>query len=521
MESDLKTAEYNESKIKDTFDYNEYIDDFDYLYYRKKENIKNDPGSTKFKMIHLNKVTLETVVPEEPQEKHDKPNDSHYEKELERISNEIDNHNKNIDELYKKKEFEKSGKNPELMNLNKELTEYNAKIADLNAKIQKLEMQVEKPKSNEKKIRDEREKIEKELDYKNLERLTAAIEEIQERLGFGQITITEEKILLEKKKKLEAQIPGCKRLSEARDEQRKLRDENKVLFDDIKKLKKECKDLRDARTKIFDKKNKLKPLITENKNEVEEIKKQIFSIHEEIKKLENKYYEVNNEWTEKWRKFEDYMEVVTYIREVKKKQNDIRKREEKLKKKAEKDAKKEGTTTGEVEINIQKSDDTLDTKTCKDLISYFQATLPNKQNENSENANKQANLISDKLNEDLKKGLITVVDRDTLNSEQEIGISSGKEKKKEKGPKVSKRDQKTLNSNLLILGVDISAQIKSIGLNPPEKKSEVEAFIKVLEAKLEELKKQKPVEIPVNSQPPKTNEVKETKEAKKEGIEQK
>ncbi len=87
----------------------------------------------------------------------------------------------------------------------------------------------------------------------------------------------------------------------------------------------------------------------------------------------------------------------------------------------------------------------------------------------------------------MKKGLIEIVDRNILHNDQEIGIP-GKGKKKEKGPKISKREQKVLNSDLLVLGVDVSSQIASIGLNAPEKKNQIEAFVKTLEAKMQEYK---------------------------------
>jgi len=89
----------------------------------------------------------------------------------------------------------------------------------------------------------------------------------------------------------------------------------------------------------------------------------------------------------------------------------------------------------------------------------------------------------------LKKGLITVVDREALNNQQYLGIAGkGITKKEKNAPKVSKREQKSLSTDHLLLSVDINHQIKEIGLNAPSKKNQVEAFIKTLEVRLVELK---------------------------------
>jgi len=80
----------------ESYTQDEYIENEDYVnrYYFKGNN-KKDPWATKFKRIPIHKITMDDVIPDEPQEKHDKPNDSYYQKELDKINAEIERHNKN------------------------------------------------------------------------------------------------------------------------------------------------------------------------------------------------------------------------------------------------------------------------------------------------------------------------------------------------------------------------------------------------------------------------------------------
>jgi uncharacterized coiled-coil DUF342 family protein len=479
---DLKTKEY----IEPTGDYaDDYYDDNLDRYY--KPNTKNDVGSTRFKYIPLHKVTLETEVPAEPQEKHDKPNDSHYEKEIKKIEEEINKHLDNIKALNEKIKKEKTGNSPDFNAAIEQVRDLNTTIKKLSDEKDELEKSFDDP-NKAKKNRETKDRLEKEVDFKNLKQAQSIIEQIQEQLGFSQLSATEEKKLLEKKNKIEAQLPKIKKLEEVRQELNTVRESNKGPFEQLKELKKKIYDLVQKRKTLSTKIDVFKSNFNENKQEVESLKLQKNSIFEEIEKLKGKKYDLKKEWDDKWYKFEQYTKIMDHIKEIKKKQAEIVKREEKLKKKAEKDAKKEGKEMANTpaEINIVQTGESEEYKTCKILISYFESLISKDQPKKVEEKNTK-NAMSDKLVEDLKKGLIEIVDKNALISDQEIGIP-GKGKKKDKGPKISKREQKVLNSDLLVLGVDVSSQIASIGLNAPEKKNQVEAFIKTLEAKLQEYK---------------------------------
>jgi len=78
----------------------------------------------------------------------------------------------------------------------------------------------------------------------------------------------------------------------------------------------------------------------------------------------------------------------------------------------------------------------------------------------------------------LKKGIIKVINRDSKFDEFSIGLSGqSAPKKKQKGPKVSKRDQKLESTPILNLDLTIIKKIKDVGLNPPVKKDEVPSFL--------------------------------------------
>lgn len=476
MEQTQGTNDYTED------DYGAYEED---NYYKK--NTKNDSGATRFKKIPLHRITLESVCPEEPQEKHDKPNDKHYEKELKRIDDEINNHKKNKEELFKKIGEERVGNNPERKKLLDHNAELKVSIDILNKKIEKLSEGIKGPLEREKKLKEQKEKLEKECDVKNLKILEKTIKEIQEQLGFGSLSASDEKKAMDKKARLEAQLPKTKKLEEVRTELTALKESNKVPFEELKKLRDEVKPLILKRTSNNEALNKISEVKDKNEPKIAQLTAEKESIGLEIKRLTQLYYDTEREWNEKWRKFEVYMEKMEYIKEFKKKQAEIKKREEKLKKKEEKDAKKQGaSTTTEVEIKVEKLNETSETQNCKQLISYF-TSLIEKKEEKKEEKN-QANSASDKINAELKKGDLVEFNRDAITQETVLGIE-GKTKKKNKGPKVSKREQEFAQTEFLVLGIDICNIINELGLNPPSKKSQVEAFIKTLENHLAELKK--------------------------------
>lgn len=479
-----------------------YEEDF---YYNEvfKPDIKHDPGATQFKKVPLHKVTLETEIPEEPQEKHDKPNDSHYEKELKKIEEQIQQHKDEKKKIHDQIMEEKIGKNPDLKKSHEETDRLKNEIAPIEEEIARLNEELKAPLAESKKLKQERDSLERNIDVKNYDQLQAEIVRIQQKLGYSSLTVTEEKKLIEKKSKLENQAPNVKKYNEVRDKIREISKSNEVAFDKLKVLNKRKSDLMLAKRKAVEKIKILKASVEENKTAITQLDERKKSIQNAINELYNKRAEVNAEWNEKWRKFEKYMAIVEYIKEAKKKQNDIRKREEKRKKKEEKDAEK-GNVVGNAEINIVVSNDTQETLTCKRLIDFFNNLLPRQEEsqENSKTANEQLSQNS-KLSEDIKKGLIKPMDNNARESEQVLGIGGDSTKKKQKKNKVSKREQKLQQSDLLVLDIDITGDIKKLNLKAPNFKNEIPTFLKTLDIKLNELREEidKVVQKPQEAQP--------------------
>jgi hypothetical protein len=480
---ETKEGAYDENKVSNEYD--DYVDDTHYHGY--KPNTKGDRGATRFNRKPLHKITLEDQIPDEPQEKHDKPNDSHYQKELDKINKDIETHKKNKEELHEKLRQEKIGKNPELNKCHEDLKEIKAELEPIDRAIEEINKKITGPIAEEKKLKVEREKLEKELDVKNYEKMQWEVEQIQEQLGFGTLTASEEKKLMDKKSRLEVQLPKCKRLKMIKDKMTLIKKENNGPYAELKVQRDKKGKLILSRKTIHAKIDILKSSVTENKQAVEQIKVQIDSVKTEIKSLNDKYYALEHEWNDKWKKYEIFADQMEYIKEARKKQNDIRKYAEKMARKNEKDAKKDAKTGGDgiVEIELVASGDTVESKNCKSLIAYFQSVIGlNKVEKKVEIT--EVNKMSDKLAEDLKNGSLTTFNREEINKTQEYFVE-GKKSKKVKGPKISKREQKSLNTDLLIVSIEMCSQIKGLGLIVPDKKSQVEVFIQALETKLSKI----------------------------------
>ena len=484
---------------KDTYESqqatDEYIED-DFNYYRP--NIKKDAGSAKFRRLKDWQIDLTTEVPAEPHEKHDKPNDSHYEKELKKINDKIEEHKKNKLKLLDDIKKERFGNRPELNELHETIKNLNVKLVPIEADIKLKSETIKAPLEKEKILKEKKDRLEKEIDIKNVEKLTAQIKYYQEQLGFATLSVAEEKKMMQMKLRLESQVEDTKIYCKSRDALKKLRDENKTTFDELKIL-------REQKFKIIEEKKQIKAKIegtkkveVENKEVVTQLQAQVDSIYNEIGNLDKQYRELELEWNTKWKKFEEYQSIMDYINNIKKIQQEIIKKEEKQKRKEEKDAKK-NLKVEVIEMTVVHSEDSKETITCKNLIDYFKNLLPKTESSNATTEKNGVSTISDKLAQDLKKGNLVTLNRDALNSTQVLGVEGGAKKKKEKVNK--KKEEKT--TDYLILDVGILGQIRDFNLAVPNKKSEVEAFVKTLEGKLVELKENV---LKVRNQPKKESE---------------
>jgi hypothetical protein len=460
----------------------DYLDDTDVNY---RPNTKKDAGATRFKIkkIPFYKITIDTPVPDEPQEKHDPPNEKQYTKDLEAIEKQIKQHEASIASIQDKIEKEIAGNNPELTKVYDEQKALRAELNELKTKIKETEDAIGEPVNKEKALKAERDQLEKEIDYKDYEKLNGMILGLQNDLGFGQLTASEEKKKMALKEKLEAQVVKTKRYQQIRDQIKVIQSTNKPLFDKLKadkKIRAHHIQKLDENQKKIEELNKNRE---DNKTAINQLKEQKKSVQIEIRKLTNEYYAKEREYYDKEKKYLAYKEVMDYINEFKKYQHDLKKKEEKLKKKEEKDAKK-NLKSDDVEINIVKSEETVEEVICKELITYFKSLLPKTETKVETKEGKVA--VSDKIAEDLKKGNLSVFDRDAENNSQVLGVAGGN-KKKDKGPKVSKREQKS-NTELLLLSVGILKQIKEVNLTAPNKRDQIESFIKTIEVRQAELK---------------------------------
>jgi len=206
------------------------------------------------------------------------------------------------------------------------------------------------------------------------------------------------------------------------------------------------------------------------------------SIFDEIKKLREKIKETRKEWDDRWYKFEDQTRLLKYIEDALSKISRLKKQAEREKKRKEKeDAESDALNT---EATPQKEEEpyAYEIFTSEWLNNYFR-TLVGGQRYSEPTPQSGMNLDNrgqSKLDEDLSKGLIKKIE--SKEDEFTLGISGpNQSKKKAKGPKVSKREQKLEGSNLLTLDIGIIQKIKDVGLNPPVRKDEINSFMSLLE----------------------------------------
>ena len=472
-----------------------YDDNYDYLYETVfRPNTKQDPGASKIKKIKripYYDITIESQIPDEPQEKHDKPNDSHYEKEIKKIEEEIEKHKEEKKKINDQIREEKIGKNPERRKNYDDIKSLAEQIKPLDDDIKNLNEKLREPLKEQKLLKEQRNALESELDIKDYDRLISEIQSIKQKLGYSSsLKVTEEKKLVEKKCKLEPQVSKAKKYKEIRSKLKDLHGQNESAFNELKEKNKKRGELIHKKKLISEKIGDLKKNKEENQPVITQLEKQKESISNAIKDLIEKKKEVNYEWNEKWHKFEIYMDEMEYIKEAKKKQNDLKKKEDKKKKKEEKDAEKTGG--GNVEINIIITSETKETNNCKTLLHYFNSLLPKDMSKEEQDGKKdEEKSHSTKIDEDIKKGIIKPIDHNAIESNQILGVSdsgTGGGKKKGKKQKISKREQKEMQSQLLVLDIEILNKIKALGLKVPNYKAEIGNFVKTLEKKLESLR---------------------------------
>ncbi len=345
------------------------------------------------------------------------------------------------------------------------------------------------PRSELAELKIQKENLQKELEVYKVDALNAEIKAIQHKLGFGAISVSEEKKLIDRKLRLEEQKPKVEKFAAAQAKIKKIHDSNDKIFAQLKTLNDSKKQLND-KIKVLS--NKLGSFL-ENKKQndpnIKNLEVQKDNIYEEKKKCIKKKRELDDEYEDKLYAFREQQKLLKYIKEATEKITLLKKKEEREKKRKEREAKEnaqEEQPEGEVK-KVEEEPFAYETYTCEWLVNYFKNAIASKDNTQQVKAEPLI-VTNSKIDEDISKGLIKPLSR---NDDEFFGVSTpAVGKKKQKGPKVSKREQKLESSNLLTLDIGIIKKIQDVKLSPPSLKADIPNFITLLEKTIKDFKSQ-------------------------------
>jgi hypothetical protein len=335
------------------------------------------------------------------------------------------------------------------------------------------------PEAEKKKLKNEKDALQKEVDmFFDIKAIDREIKSIQEKLGFSSLNISEEKKLIDKKNRLEALKPKVAKFSKIKDKLDALYKANSSEYDKVKELKDRKKVLTDKLKVITDKLKLIKETTEINNQNIVNLNIQIKSIRDENDKLYQQRRDLEKEWDSKWRKYEDQQHLVKYIDEAMKKINLLKKKDEKEKKRKEKMDKKENNEDDKDRDEVDVQDEVpnaYEIATCQWLTKYFKSLI----GETEKQEVKATNVVTNTHTDDTLKPIVRN-ERD-----QELGISETQQaKKKGKGPKASKREQKAENTGVLVLDSNIANKIKDVKLTAPVYKKDVYEFLDKLDSSL-------------------------------------
>jgi chromosome segregation ATPase len=426
----------------------------------------------------LSKISIddEEKIPEKPKDILEKPNDKHYEKAIKEIEDKLKKHYDSIKGLKEQIKKEKFGNNPEKEKLQKERGELKPKQDELDKQIKKLDVELAKPEAERKVLRAQKEALQKDVEFTNINNIDGEIKSIQHKLGFSALNISEEKKLIDRKNRLENQRPKVAKLSEIKTKLEEINTNNKAAYEKLRSLRDSRKIISDQLKKIYTRLDEIHSNFVSNDPNIKNLQLQIESIDADILKLKGEKTALSKEWDDKWYKFEAQQRELTYINEALKKISDLKKKAEKDRKRKEKmEAKMAGKQQEETADNNDAEPEEVvkfgyEIATCEWLKTYFSSIISDKSQKVVENKPVQ------NTNEDSK--LVTIVKNE---KELELGLSGDVvAKKKGKGPKVSKREQKVESTNMLALDLNVINKIKDVKLTPPVFKADVSAFLEKL-----------------------------------------
>lgn len=274
---------------------------------------------------------------------------------------------------------------------------------------------------------------------------------------------------------------------------KKVHDSNDVLFGKLKALN-DKKRAYNEKIKLHS--VKIKAFLDtkkENNPIVNNLYTQMDNIHAEVEKCYEEKRRLDNEYWDKVYHYKDQQRLLKYIKEAQDKIKDLKKYEEKQRKYKEKEAKENAehgaadAEGGEIVKPVEVHHFAYEMSVCDWLSAYFKNSLGGDKKDTVTDTKTTQGNTNSKIDEDISKGLIKPLVKNE--DEFSIGLSGVQApKKKTKGPKVSKRDQKVESSNHLVLDISIIQKIKDVGLAPPAKKTDLPNFIAQLEKKEKEFK---------------------------------
>ena len=490
-EVEVKDTKKEEEEYEE--DNGDYYDDTDNYYIEKTlhQNIKDDPASVRSRpnpSISKLQITDEDKIPKMPekilpmpltQEEYDKKKDEY----LDRLAKKKES----IDKLYQQLKEEKSGIKNSKISDSQQFNDLLEKKKKLKEELEKEENKHMEKKKKLEELTAEVKKYDKMKFPTNPAAIQKEIQQIQESLSFGDLTITEEKKYNEEKLHLEAYFQALKEL-------REYKEANKEIFKKFSEIRAKMKELNEALDPLFKKRKEEKEkkkkkeeeekLLNKDKSDetnpvIGQIKTQIAKLKEEKKESHKEFKEFTADQNRKWKEYNDQQYLIDYINRAKKKIKDLKDRAKRQEKAAKAKAKSGEHVEGELATVIVKSKvHDKEIEICDNLISYFGKLNPKKEEESKKEETKTTQQgEKSKLDEDLSKGFLKEFKRD----EQAFGTSETYVKKKKgKKPKMSKREQEHVG---LVLDFDILQKLNSIKLSPPAKEEEIPKFLEELEKK--------------------------------------
>ena len=348
MEKDTKEEIPSDlaQELEENYEDYDYADE--YVFGTALGNFKDDPASKRSRPRNtpVSKLTIsdEETIPKMPTTLLIKPNEKEYQAKMKDFEIKIQAKVKSIEDLKKERRRIRETKKG---NPDKTFTDKNK----VDEKVKNLFSQVKAKEEATKIVREKLNDVNSELKlYEKLgvgqseKRIMGEINSIQEQLSFGEINVTEEKRLNDRKSQLEEYLEVVKRC-------KPIREESRGPLDELNKLRKELKDALKEKYDVYTKlglprnkkeweerkaKEQGKEKEKEEDPEINRINIQIEALGKEKKAIVDEKWKTNEEYNNQWYEYEEQQNLIDYINRANEKIKRLKEREayeKKLKKK--------------------------------------------------------------------------------------------------------------------------------------------------------------------------------------------